>query len=178
MRAPETELKADGRQSPTALAVARGVRRLLRSLGYSTLPEVALPSGRRADLVAVSGDSAIHIIEIKSCVADFRADQKWPDYRAHCDRLYFAIPQDMPQELLPPDATEWLAQVPYANGFKEPVSAPAVVAEDSTPSLLDDLGAWSDFYGQEIESYEDLKDYLTHLREEINEHLAEFNTVP
>ena len=40
----------------------------------------------------------------KSCVADYRADQKWPDYRAHCDRLYFAIPQDMPQELLPPDA--------------------------------------------------------------------------
>ena len=103
MRAPEAELKADGRQSPTALAVARGVRRLLRSLGYSTLPEVALPSGRRADLVAVSGESAIHIIEIKSCVADFRADQKWPDYRAHCDRLWFAIPQDMPQELLPLD---------------------------------------------------------------------------
>jgi len=98
------ELKPDGRQSPTALHVARGVRRLLRSLGYSTLPEVALPSGRRADLVAVSGDCAIHIIEIKSCVADFRADQKWPDYRAHCDRLYFAIPQDMPQELLPLDA--------------------------------------------------------------------------
>jgi hypothetical protein len=102
LKAPD--LKADGRQSPIALAVARGVRRLLRSLGYSTLPEVALPSGRRADLVAVSGESAIHIIEIKSCVADFRADQKWPDYRAHCDRLYFAIPQDMPQELLPLDA--------------------------------------------------------------------------
>ena len=98
------ELKPDGRQSPTALLVARGVRRLLRSLGYSTLPEVPLPSGRRADLVAVSSDSSIHIIEIKSCVADFRADQKWPDYRAHCDRLYFAIPQDMQQELLPPDA--------------------------------------------------------------------------
>ncbi|MEI6235707.1 MAG: hypothetical protein WCT04_21840 [Planctomycetota bacterium] len=81
-------------------------------------------------------------------------------------------------ELLPPADTEWLAQVTYANGFKEPVSAPQVVAEDSKPSLLDDLGAWSDFYGQEFESCEDLKDYLTHLREEINEHLAEFNTVP
>ena len=42
MRVRELELKADGRQSPIALAVARGVRRLLRSLGYSTLPEVAL----------------------------------------------------------------------------------------------------------------------------------------
>jgi hypothetical protein len=104
MRAQELELKADGRQSATALAVARGVRRLLRSLGYSTLPEVSLASGRRADLVAVGADGSIHIVEIKSCVADFRADQKWPDYRAHCDKLYFAIPQDMPQELLPLDA--------------------------------------------------------------------------
>jgi len=104
MRAQELELKADGRQSATALAVARGVRRLLRSLGYSTLPEVSLASGRRADLVAVGADGSIHIVEIKSCVADFRADQKWPDYRAHCDKLYFAIPQDMPPELLPPDA--------------------------------------------------------------------------
>ena len=104
MRAQELELKTDGRQSATALAVARGVRRLLRSLGYSTLPEVALASGRRADLVALGADGSIHIVEIKSCVADFRADQKWPDYRAHCDKLYFAIPQDMPPELLPPDA--------------------------------------------------------------------------
>jgi hypothetical protein len=104
MRVRELELKADGRQSPIALAVARGVRRLLRSLGYSTLPEVALASGRRADLVAVGGDSSIHIVEIKSCAADFRADQKWPDYRAHCDKLFFAIPADMPQDLLPPDA--------------------------------------------------------------------------
>ncbi len=104
MRAPELELKTDGRQSATALAVARGVRRLLRSLGYSTLPEVSLANGRRADLVAVGSDGSIHIVEIKSCVADFRADQKWPDYRAHCDKLYFAIPQDMPQELLPLDA--------------------------------------------------------------------------
>jgi hypothetical protein len=104
MPAQELELKTDGRQSPTALAVARGVRRLLRALGYSTLPEVALASGRRADLVAVGSDGSIQIIEIKSCAADFRADQKWPDYRAHCDQLYFAIPEDMPQELLPLDA--------------------------------------------------------------------------
>jgi hypothetical protein len=28
-------------------------------------------------------------VEIKSSVADFRADQKWIDYRLHCDRLFF-----------------------------------------------------------------------------------------
>ena len=45
-------LPVDGRQSETALAVARGTSRLLRSLGFSALSELPLPSGRRADLVA------------------------------------------------------------------------------------------------------------------------------
>ncbi len=34
-------------------------------------------SGRRADLVALGGDGEIWIVEIKSSVEDFRADQKW-----------------------------------------------------------------------------------------------------
>ncbi len=41
----------DGRQSETALAIARGTGRLLLSLGFCCVSEVALPSGRRADLV-------------------------------------------------------------------------------------------------------------------------------
>ncbi len=52
--------------------------------------ELPLPSGRRADLVALGGDGEIIIVEIKSSVADFRADQKWMEYRLHCDRLFFA----------------------------------------------------------------------------------------
>ncbi len=94
----------DGRQSETALMVARGVRRLLRQQGFSSLPEVALMSGRRADILALAPDGTLHIIEIKSSVADFRADQKWRDYRAHCDRLYFAIPQIVPLAIMPADA--------------------------------------------------------------------------
>jgi len=43
------------------------------------------------------------IVEIKSSVADFRADQKWQDYRVHCDRLFFATSQDVPCEIFPPD---------------------------------------------------------------------------
>lgn len=81
-------------------------------------------------------------------------------------------------EPLPLPDTEWLSQVTYANGVKETVSAPQFVVEDFKPSLLDDLGVWSDFYGQEFENREDLKEYLLHLREEINEHLAECNTIP
>ena len=81
----------DGRQSEAALEIARGVRRLFRARGLSTVTELALIDGRRADIVALHPDGALTIVEIKSCVADFRADRKWPEYRAHCDQLYFAI---------------------------------------------------------------------------------------
>jgi len=46
-------LPADGRQSAAARAVARGTTRLLHSLGFSVVSELALASGRRADLVAL-----------------------------------------------------------------------------------------------------------------------------
>ena len=86
--APTDSPLVDGRQSETALAIARGTARYLHALGYCVVSE--LPSGRRADLVALGGDGEIIIVEIKSSVADFRADQKWIDYRRHCDRLFFA----------------------------------------------------------------------------------------
>ncbi len=97
-------LPADGRQSQTALAVARGTARYLHALGYCVVAELPLPSGRRADLVALGGDGEIIIVEIKSSVADFRADQKWMEYRLHCDRLFFATIVDVPCEIFPSDA--------------------------------------------------------------------------
>src|SRR5215475_9805580 len=101
---PQTAVLAvDRRQSETALAVARGTSRLLRSLGFSALSELPLPSGRRADLVALNERGDIWIIEIKSSLADLRADQKWEDYRQHCDRLYFAFTSDLPCEVFPDD---------------------------------------------------------------------------
>lgn len=99
----EPRAPVDGRQSQTALRVARGTRRLLRTLGFATLPELVLPGGRRADVVGLGADGTILIVEIKSSSADFRADSKWPDYQAHCDRLYFAVPDRFPAEILPPD---------------------------------------------------------------------------
>jgi hypothetical protein len=96
-------LPVDGRQSPTALAVARGSTRLLHSLGFSVVSELPLPSGRRADLVALGSDGEVWIVEIKSSVADLRADQKWIDYRLHCDRLFFATTLEVPCEIFPPD---------------------------------------------------------------------------
>ena len=93
----------DGRQSPTALAIGRGTARLLHALRLCSVRELPLPSGRRADLVALGGDGEIWIVEIKSSVADFRADQKWMDYRLHCDRLFFATTLEVPCEIFPKD---------------------------------------------------------------------------
>jgi hypothetical protein len=93
----------DRRQSETALSIARGSARLLRSLGFSCISELPLPSGRRADLVALNGRGEIWIVEIKSSIEDLRADQKWEEYRAHCDRLFFAFTQDLPCEIFPAD---------------------------------------------------------------------------
>jgi len=75
----------------------------LHQLGFSAVSELALPSGRRADLVALDGAGAVWIVEIKSSIADFRADQKWMDYRAHCDRLFFATTIEVPCEIFPKD---------------------------------------------------------------------------
>jgi hypothetical protein len=97
------EAAIDGRQSPTALAIARGSARLLHAHGYCVVSELPLASGRRADLVALGRDGEIWIVEIKSSIADFRADRKWTDYRAHCDRLFFATTAEVPLEIFPRD---------------------------------------------------------------------------
>jgi hypothetical protein len=97
-------LPPDRRQSATAASVQRGVRRLLAQLGHASLPEFSLANGRRADLIALAPCGLLTIIEIKSSVADFRADRKWPDYRDFCDRFFFAIPDGVPQELIPETA--------------------------------------------------------------------------
>jgi hypothetical protein len=91
----------DRRQSETALAIARGTARLLRSLGFSCISELPLPSGRRADLVALNEKGEIWIVEIKSSLIDFRVDAKWPNYKDYCDRFFFAKPPELDAEIFP-----------------------------------------------------------------------------
>jgi hypothetical protein len=97
------ELPVDGRQSETALKIARGTARLLHAHGYCVVSELPLASGRRADLAALGPGGDIWIVEIKSSIADFRADQKWMDYRLHCDRLFFATTVEVPCDIFPKD---------------------------------------------------------------------------
>lgn len=98
------QMPVDGRQSETALMIQRGVGRLLRNLGFSCIPELTLASGRRADIVAVGRKGEIWIVEIKSSLEDYRADNKWPEYRIHCDRLFFATHPGVDQAIFPEDA--------------------------------------------------------------------------
>ena len=86
-----------------AAGIQRGVRRLFAQLGHVTSSELHPPNGRRADVIALCRKGFLTIVEIKSCIADFRADRKWPDYEDFCDRFYFAVPDTLPQEILPED---------------------------------------------------------------------------
>ena len=91
----------DGRQSERAMVVRRGVQRLLAEMGARVLPELSLATGRRADLVALTRQGDIWIIEIKSSIEDFRVDRKWPEYRLFSDRFFFATHPDVPADIFP-----------------------------------------------------------------------------
>lgn len=101
---PLPQPPVDGRQSERALAIARGTTRLLAALDFAVVAELPLPSGRRADLVALNSAGTLWIVEVKSSIEDFRADRKWGDYRAHADRVLFAVAPDFPAAILPEDA--------------------------------------------------------------------------
>ena len=64
---------------------------------------MALPNGRRADILALRPDGCFACIEVKSGFRDFLTDLKWQDYRAFSDELFFAVDVDFPRELLPAD---------------------------------------------------------------------------
>ena len=62
---------------------------------------MALPNGRRADILALRPDGCFACIEVKSGPRDFLTDLKWQDYREFADELFFAVDVDFPQGLLP-----------------------------------------------------------------------------
>lgn len=84
-----------------ALAIRRAAALLCLRLGWAPLHEVALPNGRRADILALRPDGGFACIEVKSGLRDFLTDLKWPEYRDYADALFFAVDIDFPQELLP-----------------------------------------------------------------------------
>lgn len=85
------------------LAIRRGASALCSTLGWAVLHEVSIPNGRRCDILALRADGGFVCIEVKSGPRDFLLDTKWPEYRAFCDALYFAVDEHFPQTLLPED---------------------------------------------------------------------------
>ena len=99
--APRDPTQPDGRQSAAAHMIARGVCRSLRRLNMVCLTELRLPNQRLADLTCISAKGDIWIVEIKSGLADFRSDDKWPEYVGYCDEFYFAVAPGFPLDVLP-----------------------------------------------------------------------------
>lgn len=87
-----------------ARALMRGAARMLLERGVTAVTEFTLPSGRRADLAGLGRKGEVLIVEVKSGLADYRADDKWPDYFAWCDRFYFAVSERFPSARLPAQA--------------------------------------------------------------------------
>jgi hypothetical protein len=109
---------------PDAALLARGVCRTLAQRGFASLTEFGLANGRRADVIALGRGGEIAIVEIKSSIADFRADRKWPEYRAFCDRLYFAVAASFPRDLIPAECGLVVADPFAASILREPVPHP------------------------------------------------------
>jgi hypothetical protein len=104
--------------------LARGVQRLWIDRGHAPLLEVSLANGRRADVLALGPKGELVITEIKSGLADYAADQKWPDYLDFADQFYFAVDADFPHPIIPDDVG-----LIVADGFGGAIVRPAPVAQ-------------------------------------------------
>ena len=91
-----------------AADVARGVTRMLLRHDLTTIAEVPLDNGRRADLMAIDARGQIVIVELKVSRADLMGDGKWPDYLSACDRYYWAVPTGF--DTVPLDAPAFLPE--------------------------------------------------------------------
>jgi hypothetical protein len=118
-----------------AALLARGVARVLAERGYASLLEFSLANGRRADVMALGRGGEIAIVEVKSSLADFRADRKWPDYRDFCDRLYFAVPAAFPREAIPAECGLMIADPFGAAILREPAARPLGAARRRAVTL-------------------------------------------
>lgn len=95
---PDTALQG------AAAEIARGVQRLLIAMDFRPLLEFKLSNGRRVDVAALDRKGQLLFVEIKSSLADFRSDEKWPEYLGFCEQFYFAVGPSFPTEVLP---QEW-----------------------------------------------------------------------
>lgn len=92
--------------------LARGTARHLRDLGLASVLELVPTRGLRVDIMALTPKGEIWIVECKSCRADFMSDHKWQGYLDWCDRFFWAVDAEFPQDLLPTE-TGLICADPY-----------------------------------------------------------------
>ena len=117
------------------LALTRGVLRLFADLGLAPLAEFRLPNGRRADVAGIDRKGRLVFAEVKSCQADFDADNKWTDYLDFCDAFYFAVARDFPLDLLPSAEGLILADAYGGAVVRESQERPLVAARRKSITL-------------------------------------------
>lgn len=89
--------------------LARGVCRALDGLGFVSVCEYPVTRNLRVDVLALGPRGEVWIVECKSSLADFRADQKWQGYLPWCDRFFWAVGTDFPRAALPEGSGLFLA---------------------------------------------------------------------
>lgn len=81
--------------------ITRGVMRAFGDMGHACIAELPLGNGRRVDVMALDRGGLMTVVEVKSSLADFRADGKWREYLPYCDAFYFAVAEDFDRKVLP-----------------------------------------------------------------------------
>jgi len=107
--------------------LARGVCRHLSTHGMVTVEELVPTSGLRVDVMALSPKDEVWVIECKSSRVDFQTDNKWQGYLEWCDRYFWAVDEDFPTELLPPETGLIIAD-PYDAEIIRPAPLDKMVA--------------------------------------------------
>jgi len=109
-------------------SVTRGVVRFLMDLGFAPMTEIPLTNGRRVDVLALDRRGKAVIVEVKSSVADYRADTKWTDYLDYCEEFYFAVDTSFPRALLEvPESQPDVVGVIVADVYGADIVRPAMV---------------------------------------------------
>lgn len=83
--------------------VRRAAARFCLRMGWAPLHEVRLANGRRADILALQPNGLFVCIEVKSGLRDYLSDEKWTEYQPFCDQFFFAVDNDFPMNVLPPE---------------------------------------------------------------------------
>ncbi|MFW5679369.1 MAG: MmcB family DNA repair protein [Pseudomonadota bacterium] len=115
--------------------IRRGVTRMFTTLGAAVLVEMPLANGRRADVVALERDGRLTVVEIKSGLADLRADRKWQDYLAFADRFFFAVDADFPLHRLPDEVGILVADAFEATPVRDAPLTPLAPARRKAMTL-------------------------------------------